>query len=141
MSKSLKRRVGALESAHESGRIFYCLKLKTFDSVNYWILSRGEMEPKHEGAVGPFKSLETAFEWSINDVKANHSQAFARMLKKGPINYSGRGLVVDTLPEFILEMLRTDVDLDRLPMDERVMRQAYLDDAEELKALYQKLCC
>jgi hypothetical protein len=125
----------------ESGRLFYCLKWVTWDMVGYWILSKGEMEPKHyEGSVGPFRSVKAACQWALSDVQTHYPQAYERRLKKGPIEFSGRGLTVDTTPEFILEMLRTDIDLERLPEDERKMRQGYLSDAEEMKALYEKLC-
>jgi hypothetical protein len=44
------------------------------------------------------------------------------------------------MPEFILEMIRTDINLELLPEDERKLRQTYIDDAEKLKALYTELC-
>jgi hypothetical protein len=37
-------------------------------------------------------------------------------------------------------MIRTDVNLEQLPEDERKMRQAYISDAEKMKALYSGLC-
>jgi hypothetical protein len=108
MSKSLKRRVCALETMRLSGSLFYCVKTDIWASVSYWILPKGEMEPKHyPGSVGPFRSAKVARAWSLEDLQNTYPKAYERLLKERSLEdlYAERFLTVDTMPEYVADQV------------------------------------
>jgi hypothetical protein len=108
MSKSLKRRVGALETMSLSGRLFYCVKTDVWAGVSYWILPKAEMEPKHyPGSMGPFRSAKAARAWSLEDLQHAYPKAYERLLKQRLLEdiYVERFLTVDTMPEYVAELV------------------------------------
>jgi hypothetical protein len=88
--------------------MFYCVKIDVWASVSYYVLSKGEMEPKHyEVSAGPFRSRQAARAWSLEDLKNTHPEAYEQLLKERSLEdiYTERFLTVDTMPEYVAELV------------------------------------